>query len=50
MRCSEPGQRALVAIHPFAGRVAELGSLAVMQLHFKEWSGAPAFLSAGVFI
>ena len=27
MRCSEPGHRALVAIVPLAGRVAELGSL-----------------------
>jgi hypothetical protein len=31
MRCSEPGQRALVAIQPPAGRVAELGSLDVVH-------------------
>jgi len=29
MRCSEPGHRALVAIHASRGRVAELGSLGV---------------------
>jgi len=36
MRCSEPGHRALVAIHRPAGRVAELGSLGLSLLRNRS--------------